>query len=112
MLVLFLAACSVAEAPAPAPTPLQQMHEAIAACQADPACMEAIKVEAMLGSEELGSCSFWAELGCVTVVSAALAVCVDPVIGELCLEALEAVADIGCCDCIPKGPVRDACKAI
>jgi len=95
-------------APEAAPDPADlrvAVNESVAACVAEPVCMATLEAD-----ENLMSCPWYKAVGCSVVVAAALAAC--DVIGPECLELLEPVAKIGCCDCIPSGAVRDACKNI
>ena len=83
------------------------MVSAIGACTEDESCMASISMDDTL----LGNCPWYEAVGCSAAVAAAMAACVETE-GELCIEALEAVKAIGCCGCLPKGKVQDACKQI
>ena len=83
------------------------MVSAIGACTEDESCMASISMDDTL----LGNCPWYEAVGCSAAVAAAMASCVETE-GELCIEALEAVKAIGCCGCLPKGKVQDACKQI
>lgn len=111
ILSLVFAACA-APTPAPAPEPTLEpraaLEAALATCKADEECLASLQADEDL----LGSCPWYDAIGCSAVVAAAVAVCVDPETMELCTPALEAVKAIGCCDCLPKGWVRDACKGL
>lgn len=107
-LALILTACATPPDPTPAPTPRAALEQAVATCKADPACMASLEAD----EARLGSCPWYEAVGCSVVVGAAVAVCVDPLTMEVCEPALIAVQAIGCCDCIPKGWVRDACNVV
>jgi hypothetical protein len=104
-----LAACSTVE-PAPKKaeaTPRQALESAVKDCTADKDCLASLKADEHL----LGSCAWYKAVGCGAAVAAAAAACVITE-GEACLEAVAAVAAIGCCDCLPSGVVRDMCKSV
>lgn len=73
---------------------------AVADCESDKEC-----------KENLESCDVGKAILCSTMVAATAAACVDPADG-VCEEALAEDKAAGCCDCLPKGKVRDLCKAI
>ncbi|MDB4278634.1 hypothetical protein N9917_03450 [Deltaproteobacteria bacterium] len=114
---MLLSACTpaVEEAPAPAPsvaevlpeTPHDALVKSLATCKADEECMTHLTATEPL----LGSCPWYEAVGCSVAVGAAGTACVVTE-GEACAEALELVAKIGCCDCLPSGKVQDICKAI
>jgi hypothetical protein len=79
----------------------------VESCKADEECMGKLTAT----DELLGSCPWYEAVGCSAAVVAAGAACVVTE-GEACAEALELVAKIGCCDCLPSGAVQDMCKAI
>jgi hypothetical protein len=83
------------------------MESAVAECKADETCMTSLTADDAL----LGSCPWYEAVGCSVAVGAAATACVVTE-GEACAEALELVAKIGCCDCLPSGAVQDMCKAI
>lgn len=83
------------------------VNESVAACVKDKECMVSLKQHDAL----LTSCPWYEAVGCGVAVTAAVAACVVTE-GEACAEALAAVAAIGCCNCIPAGPVQDMCKAL
>lgn len=74
--------------------------QAAAECQSDDECKKALE-----------SCDVGKAILCSTMVAATAVACVDPADGA-CEEALAEDKAAGCCDCIPKGKVRDLCKAI
>lgn len=114
VLVLALAAC--ADRPADKadakPADLRaDVESSVAACVADAECSKTLEADAACSAgAELGSCPWYKAVGCSVVVAAALAACAE--VGPECIELLKPVAEIGCCDCIPAGAVRDACRAI
>jgi len=89
------------------PTPHEVLVASLATCKADEECMTHLTATEPL----LGSCPWYEAVGCSAAVLAAGAACVVTE-GEACVEALELVAKIGCCDCLPSGTVQDMCKAI
>lgn len=114
---VLLTACTPAPAPVEAPeatvaevidpTPHEALVASVAACKADEECMAHLTATEPL----LGSCPWYEAVGCSVAVGAAATACVVTE-GEACAEALELVAKIGCCDCLPSGTVQDMCKAI
>ena len=112
IILLFLTACGTSEDAQPkiektAPDLHDEVLASVEACKADEECMAKLKASDAL----LGSCPWYEAIGCSAAVAAAGAACVVTE-GEACLEALELVAKIGCCDCLPKGKVQDMCKEI
>ena len=110
--LLLLSCSSVSEEPEPsAPKEQADLHadllKSVEACKKDEDCMTKLKA----ADELLGNCPWYEAIGCSAAVAAAGAACVVTE-GEACLEALELVAKIGCCDCLPKGKVQDMCKEI
>ena len=105
MLVFALLSCGTS--PEPEPSLHQSVVISVQECRNDGEC--AAKLAA--ADELLGNCPWYEAIGCSAAVAAAGAACVVTE-GEACLEALELVSDIGCCDCLPKGKVRDLCKEI
>ncbi len=104
--LISLFACT--SAPEPEPVDLHaDLLESVEACKADEECMSKLKASEDL----LGSCPWYEAVGCSAAVVAAGAACVVTE-GEACIEALELVAKIGCCDCLPSGTVQDMCKEI
>ena len=114
MLSVFAAvfvSCAPLVPPEPAPIvedPFEALLVAVDECAADEGCFSSMTESDSL----LGSCPWYEAVGCSVVVAAAVAVCVDPLTMEECEPALIAVSAIGCCNCLPSGWVRDACKAI
>jgi len=109
-LALLMTACADEAVPSPAEelTLRAELEQSVAACKADEECMASLEND----SEILQSCPWYEAVGCSVVVAGAVAVCVDPLTMEECEPALIAVKAIGCCDCLPKGWVQDACKTI
>ena len=107
LFALLFSCSSTAEDPEVAPDLHTDLVVAVDSCKADKDCMA--KLEA--ADELLGNCPWYEAVGCSAAVAAAGAACVVTE-GEACLEALELVAKIGCCDCLPKGKVQDMCKEI
>lgn len=105
--LIFVACAAPAPEPEPEPEPRAALEAALTTCKADATCLASLKADEAL----LGSCPWYEAIGCSAAVAAAGAACVVTE-GEACLEALELVAKIGCCDCLPSGEVRDICKAI
>ena len=83
------------------------LEEAVTACKKDTDCMASLTKDTQL----LTSCPWYEAIGCSVVTAAAVAGCVVTE-GEACMECLEAVSAIGCCDCLPSGTIQDMCKAI
>lgn len=104
LLAWILLACSTTPEP---PTPRQALEIAVADCKANADCLASLQADADL----LGSCPWYEAIGCSAAVAAAVTCCAATE-GELCLECVELVAEIGCCDCLPKGKVRDSCKKL
>lgn len=102
---LALFGCGGSPEPEPPVDPFEAVSESLATCSADEEC------KAKLEAVELGSCPWYEAVGCSALTVAAGAACVVTE-GEACLEALELVKAAGCCDCLPKGEVRDICKAL
>lgn len=109
MFVLLLLSCapSVELLELLEPEPRAALEAAVVACVEDPDCMASLDRDGDL----LENCPWYEAVGCSAVVVAAGAACVVTD-GEACLEALEAVAAIGCCDCLPSGKVQDLCREI
>ena len=117
LIALLLIACTANEPAPPGEAPVEATHEptaqealasAMGVCLADDACRESLP-ELPADAQGDGSCDVWKAVECSAIVAAAVACCVDI---EACPECVELAASTGCCDCIPAGPVRDACKAI
>ena len=91
-----------------APAPVAHWDEIVAhlqGCQEDPAC------KAHLDEPLLQGCPWYESVYCSAAVAAAGAACVVTE-GEACLPAIEIVKSMGCCDCLPSGPLKDMCNAI
>ena len=101
-----LLSCSTPEEPETG-TPHEALIQAVDACAEDEACLAQMEE----CTDLLGNCPWYSAIGCSAAVAAAGAACVVTE-GEACVEALELVAEIGCCDCLPKGKVQDLCKEI
>lgn len=105
--------CATPAPPAPEPTPpapkdlRANLESSIAECTADPQCLETLKKDEHL----LKSCPWYSAIGCSAAVAAAVTCCAATE-GELCIPCVELVAELGCCDCLPSGKVRDSCKSI
>lgn len=84
-----------------------RVDSSVSACVADDKCRGSLEQVTPI----LQSCPWYTAVGCSAAVAAAVTCCAATE-GELCLECVELVAKIGCCDCLPKGKVRDSCKQI
>ena len=102
-----LTAC---QAPAPEAKPEAEAasvskHEALVAaaveCNAEPECVEALK-----------SCDVVKAIECSALIAATVAACAVGPEDPACEAALVADKASGCCDCVPKGVLRDACNVI
>lgn len=115
--LMVVSGCSAPEKKDADTAPKASKHEVVvsatASCLEDKACSAHLDkdYQTFKDADNLGSCNVWKAIGCGTLVAATAVACVDPLDG-VCEEALVEDRAAGCCDCLPKGKVRDLCKKI